>query len=367
MSLELLRKRLDLRREELRQMRIAVLAGGSSSEREVSLVSGSEVTHALVAAGFLAEMIEVSQDDVSFRRVLAETPETATSLPPEQADAAPSALTPASEHAVAQYLRQVQMVLTTLHGTRGEDGAWQGLLELLRVPFVSANVRGSTLGMDKLTSKRLFCQLGIPTPLYWVFRPGHPCRHDVPRDVKELVAKPRAEGSSVGIVMVCNDDRGWKSIEEQVRQFGTMVIEKRILGREVTAGVIGHEDEPIALPLVEIKPKERKFYDYHAKYSKGETEYVCPASFEEAVTRRVHEYALTIYRELSLEPYARIDCILDSQDAPWFLEANTLPGFTPLSLLPQAAAAAGIGFAELLELLMLIALERWERQWGESA
>jgi D-alanine-D-alanine ligase len=167
--------------------------------------------------------------------------------------------------------------------------------------------------------------------------------------------------------MVTNDDSGWKCIEKQVEQFGTMIVEERIHGRELTAGVIGHEDEPIALPLVEISPKAREFYDYRAKYTEGETQYICPATVEDAVTRRIQEYALTIYVELSLEPYARIDCILDGQGAPWFLEANTLPGFTPLSLLPRAAAAAGIGFAELLELLMLIALERHEHQRGESA
>jgi D-alanine-D-alanine ligase len=140
-----------------------------------------------------------------------------------------------------------------------------------------------------------------------------------------------------------------------------MLVEERIHGRELTAGVIGPSREAVALPLVEIAPKQG-FYDYTAKYTAGQSVYTCPAQIDAAATALIQRHALALYRELDLEPYARIDCLLDAAGRPWFLEANTLPGFTALSLLPQAAKAAGIEFGELLELLMLCALERHEAQ-----
>jgi len=355
--LEGLRSRLHSRRDDLRALRIAVLAGGSSREREVSLVSGEAVATALIDAGYQAELLGVNPDDFTFERRLSAG---------RQPDALPvgdgpaQALQPAVGGGITQYLRGGQLVFTTLHGTRGEDGVWQGMLELLDVPYVSAGVKGSALAMDKLVSKRLFEQLGVPTPRYWVWRPERPCRAEVPAEFTKLVAKPVAQGSSVGIAMIANDAEGWHQVEQLSAEFGTMIIEQRIQGRELTAAVIGHSAEPAVLPLVEIRPVSHEFYDYGAKYTKGETDYICPAPVPEAQVKLVQQHAATIYRELDLGPYARIDCMLDEAGVPWFLEANTLPGFTPLSLLPQAAAAAGVDFAELLELLILLAFERWE-------
>lgn len=358
MTLESLRSRLRGRQADLRGMRIAVLAGGGSRERDVSLVSGNAVASALISAGYRAELLSVNQDDFTFERVLSAA-DTGGALPVGRADDSAVALARSAE-SITQYLRQGQLVFTTMHGTRGEDGVWQGVLELLGVPYVSASVKGSALGMDKLASKRLFSQLGVPTPKYWVYRPEQPCRAEVPADVGELVAKPVAQGSSVGIAMIANDGAGWERVAELAAEFGTMIIEQRIVGRELTAAVIGHVGQPVVLPLVEIRPVSSDFYDYGAKYTEGETEYLCPAPVPDDVVETVNYHAVTAYRELELAPYARLDCILDNAGVPWFLEANTLPGFTPLSLVPQAAAAVGIEFTELLELLMLLALERWE-------
>ena len=358
MTLEGLRSRLHSRQADMRALRIAVLAGGSSRERDVSLVSGDAVASALIDAGYQAELLSVNPDDFTFERTLSDGRQPAK-LPAEDQQAQALRLAD-SGGGIAQYLRGGQLVFTTMHGTRGEDGVWQGVLELLDVPYVSAGVKGSALGMDKLVSKRLFEQLGIPTPRYWVWRAERPCQGDVPAEVIELVAKPVAQGSSVGIAMIANDADGWRKVEQLSREFGTMIIEQRIQGRELTAAIIGHSAEPRALPLVEIRPVSHEFYDYGAKYTEDETDYVCPAPVAEAAVTLVKQHAATIYRELDLGPYARIDCILDAAGVPWFLEANTLPGFTPLSLLPQAAAAVGVGFGELLELLILLALERWE-------
>jgi D-alanine-D-alanine ligase len=181
----------------------------------------------------------------------------------------------------------------------------------------------------------------------------------VPGSVTDLVAKPAEQGSSVGIEIVKNDDAGWEAIMAQAEKFRTMLVEERIFGRELTCAVVGLGSQPVALPLVEIRPKEA-FYNYTAKYTKGASEYICPAPLNENLAWQVQQHAMQIYREFELSPYARIDCLLDASGVPWFLEANTLPGFTELSLLPMAARTAGLDYAALLELLLALAWRRWQ-------
>lgn len=371
MSLEGLRDRLARRRAELHARGAVVLAGGSSAERDISLISGHAVATALQQRGLPVELLAVNHDDITFDPQLSSlqaTPALSGAAPdvevaqPGWAPDGPASIAPASP-ALIPRLRRGAVVFTTLHGTRGEDGVWQGLLELLDVPYVSANVKGSVLGMDKLVAKQLCQQLGVPTPRFWVMRAGRAYRDLLPPEVTELVAKPTNQGSSVGIEMVNNDDEGWARIAALNERFDPLLIEQRIYGRELTAGVIGLGSDPLPLPLVEIRPR-RAFYDYTAKYTSGESEYICPAELPDAVVREVQAHALTVFREFELEPYARMDFILDADSRPWFLEANTLPGFTPLSLLPRAAQALGIDFQELLELLLLVALERWEQRHG---
>lgn len=367
MSLDALRGRLAQRRDVLQKLNVVVLAGGGSSEREVSLVSGEAVVRELARQGFNARMLELNPDDISIARML-QPP--AADVAQAQPGAAPLQIVAQPGQgggglALFEQVRGVDVVFTTMHGARGENGAWQGLLELLGVPYVSAGVKGSAVAMDKLLAKYIMERLDVPTPRYWLAQPGLACRADVPADVTALVAKPVDQGSSVGIAMVANDDAGWSEIGALVLRFGRMLVEERIHGRELTAGVIGHGDEALALPLVEITP-QRGFYDYTAKYTAGGSVYTCPADVDAATTALVQRHALALYRELDLAPYARIDCLLDEAHQPWFLEANTLPGFTSLSLLPRAAAAAGISFGELLQLLMLCAIERDERRRRSS-
>jgi D-alanine-D-alanine ligase len=347
----------------IRKLNVVVLAGGGSSEREVSLVSGEAVARQLARLGYGAQMLELGADDISISRLLQPGAQTVPALDTGAAlqGRALSAESGGESPALFERMRGVDLVFTTMHGARGENGAWQGLLELLGAPYVSAGVKGSAVAMDKLLAKYIMERLGVPTPRYWLALPGLGCRGEVPADVTELVAKPVDQGSSVGIEMVANDDAGWARIAEQVSRFGRMLVEERIHGRELTAGVIGPSREAVALPLVEIAP-QHGFYDYIAKYTAGQSEYTCPAQIDAAAAALIQRHALTIYRELDLEPYARLDCLLDAAGQPWFLEANTLPGFTALSLLPRAAQAAGIEFGELLELLMLCALERHELQ-----
>ena len=347
----MLRERYARACAQIKGLPIAVLAGGGSAEREVSLVSGHAVFDALQLSGHHAVLVAVALSglelDIS----------TSAGLEKLQGKGSPELSSSTGFVPIVPAIRSAGVVFTTLHGTRGEDGVWQGLLELVGVPYVSAGVKGSALAMDKLVSKRLFEQLGIPTPRYWLIRGQQGCREEVPGDVRWLVAKPVSQGSSVGIALVENDDAGWAQIMELAERFDPLLVEERIYGRELTAAVIGPPDMPVALPLVEIEP-QREFYDYTAKYTKGASNYICPTRLDENIARLVQQHATTIFREFELSPYARIDCLLDEEGVPWFIEANTLPGFTKLSLLPMAAKAVGLEFAELVELLMAIAWER---------
>lgn len=348
MSIAELRESLASERAHARQQHITVLAGGGSAEREVSLTSGRSVADALDGEGFSCTLLAIGGDGFSADQ--------AGSRNLDKLTTNHSAASGAQE--LLALLQASTIVFTVMHGTRGEDGNWQGLLELLGVPYVSASVKGSALAMDKLASKRIFQQLGIPTPRYWVIREAAACRAEISGDVTDLVAKPAEQGSSVGIEIVKNDDAGWKAIMAQAANYKTLLVEERIFGRELTCAVVGLDSGPVALPLVEIRPKE-VFYNYTAKYTKGASEYVCPAPLNENLAWQIQQQALQIYREFELSPYARIDCLLDERGVPWFLEANTLPGFTELSLLPMAARTAGLDYAGLLELLLALAWRRW--------
>jgi D-alanine-D-alanine ligase len=357
-SVALLRERLASACAQLGRCRVAVLAGGSSAEREISLVSGRAVYDTLKGSGYTSALVAIAEHGLAVDKSLSVGLEKLAGLPGEKSHNAALAAA-AVEAGIVPLLQDIQMVFTTMHGTCGEDGVWQGLLELLDVPYVSAGVKGSAIAMDKLISKRLFQQLGIPTPRYWVIRQQHNCRPEVPSEIRGLVAKPVNQGSSVGIALVENDDAGWAQIMELAGQYDPLLIEERIYGRELTAAVIGPPDLPVPLPLVEIRP-QHEFYSYVAKYTKGGSNYLCPAPVNENTTWLVQQHAAAIFREFELSPYARIDCLLDEEGVPWFIEANTLPGFTNLSLLPMAAKAAGIEFAELIEMLMAIAWERYK-------
>lgn len=353
MSLKDLKSRLKERRDDLRARKVAILCGGSSSEREVSLASGSNVAAALSNSGYNAELLSINNDGFSLARAAHEL--TASPTPSgkmSKLDAAETALT-------VSRLRSCDVIFSTMHGRRGEDGTWQGLLELLDVPYVSAGVKGSVLAFDKLVSKRLFEMMDIATPEYWLHSVAKSARKAIPKKLKKLVAKPIDEGSSVGIMIFTNDDEGWSSADELRKKYDPLIIEKHVDGRELTATVIGLKDDAAALPITEIKPNH-EFYNYEAKYTKGGSEYICPADLPGDTAAALQRDALRIYSEFGLEPYARIDFLLDEKGRHWCLEANTLPGFTRFSLVPMAAKAAGLEFEELCELLIMLSIERWE-------
>jgi D-alanine-D-alanine ligase len=308
---------------KLATLRVAVVCGGDTAEREVSLTSGCGVRDALLSEGISAELV-----DLDYATLDRET------------------------------LAGYDLAFLTLHGGRGEDGSLQGYFDSIGVRYVGAGVLASAVGMHKPTFKTFARGLGLSVPPAVVVHRNEDvaARLEPLRDSARLVVKPANEGSSVGVKIVAYDDAP-AAIAESLQTYPLLLVEERIAGREVTASVLGRHRQPVVLPHVEIAPVSRDFYDYRAKYTKGETDYVIPARLTDEVARQLARDAALLQDALELAPYARIDTIVDNAGTPHFLEANTLPGFTSLSLVPQAAAAAGVSYGELLRILAYLALE----------
>jgi D-alanine-D-alanine ligase len=308
-----------------KKIRVALLAGGRSGEREVSLAG---------AAGFEAA---IDSEKYELRRY---DPKTDLELLARDAD-------------------EIDVAFILLHGTYGEDGTMQGYLELLDIPYQGAGVLGSALAMDKNMAKVLYRLNGLPVAAWEMARK---------EDVKEpgrlletlqfpLVIKPIREGSSLGMSMADNLQELQEGLRLAYEHDSEVMVEQFVSGREITVGVLGNE-ELTPLPLVEIIPGEEfKFFDYTAKYKTGASEEICPADVETRVALQAQEYALTAHRALQLRGYSRTDMMLGADGSLTLLETNTIPGMTPTSLLPQAAQEAGLNFTALIDRLLELALE----------
>jgi D-alanine-D-alanine ligase len=295
--------------------KVAVLCGGPSSEREVSLRSGSAVTKALRALGADAFEIDVRGGDFS--------------LPDG-----------------------TELAFNALHGTFGEDGTVQAILENRGITYTGEGVEGSRVAFDKIESKRRFVEHGVPTAPYVTLQKGEILNLAVP-----YVVKVPCQGSSVGIYIVKEADQSETALEKAFAQADTILVETFVGGRELTIGILGES----ALPIIEIRPRGG-FYSYENKYTwtnrGGAAEHECPARLSQAEKQTVEEAALAAHRALDLEIYSRVDVILDKNREPRVLEVNTIPGMTETSLLPEAAAAAGISMSELCERIVRLSLER---------
>ena len=306
------------------KLSIALLSGGISSERDVSIASGNQVYEVLDR-----DKYEVIRYDPK------------TDLPQLVADAA-----------------GIDAALIILHGPYGEDGTVQGLLDLLDIPYQGSGVLGSAIGMNKLVSKQLYKSAGIPVAPDMTFKSIDmiETRAVVDQLGMPLVIKPVTSGSSIGLSIVKSEDALNDALEKAFAEDHEVLIESYIKGVELTGGVIGNE-ELQALPIVEIIPgKEFDFFDYTAKYTPGATEEICPARIDEATTQKAQSYAKMAHRALCCKGYSRTDMILADGEL-YVLETNTIPGMTPTSLLPQAAQAAGIDFSRLLDKLIEFSLE----------
>ena len=310
---------------ETKKLTLALLAGGKSAEREVSLKSGEQVFRAL---------------DKSRYEVMRYDP--ATDLP-----------------LLAREAKAIDVALIILHGRMGEDGTIQGLLDSLEIPYQGSGVLGSAIAMNKILSKQLYVQAGLPTPPYMVADRSNPPKAPAVIDKLGLpvVIKPEHEGSSIGLTIV-REQKDLRSAFKKAWSFDRRcVVEKYISGIEITAGVLGNDDLT-ALPLIEICPDERyEFFDYEAKYTPGATNEICPARITPELTEKAQQYAKRAHNALHCRGYSRTDMILSGDDL-YILETNTIPGMTATSLFPQAAAKAGIEFPQLLDRLIELAMEK---------
>lgn len=294
---------------ELKEKKIGVLMGGLSSEREISLRSGTAVLESLKRRGYRAVGID-------------------------------------GDNRVVERLRDaaIEIAFIALHGRWGEDGTIQGLLEMLAIPYTGSGVLGSALAMDKAAMKFVLVGLGIPTPSYLICRAGDEISLPLP-----YVVKPAREGSTIGISIVRSEEEKKEALASAFRLDSKLVVESYIAGREITVGVVNGR----VLPVVEVKPASG-FYDYTAKYTKGMTEYLVPATLDPHVEQKARDLALRLWQHCEFSGCVRVDMMLDGQ-TPSVIDVNTSPGMTESSLVPKAWAELGRSFDELVEEILMSA------------
>lgn len=288
---------------------IAVLMGGPGSEREVSLASGHAVLEALEAQGLNAVAVDVTNHSLSL---------------PEGTG----------------------LCFNTIHGTFGEDGELQTILEEMGMPYTGAGIESSRTAFDKVASKEVFVAHEVPTPASEIVDCSAGAK--LPTMSLPYVVKPPREGSSVGVHIVRNESEAMAAMEDAAKYGNEVLVEQYVEGLELTVGVL----DGVALPVVHIAPRSG-FYDMNNKYpwlnDDGGTDYYCPADLDEATTVAVQDAALAAHCALGIEIYSRVDILLDKESKPYVLEANTIPGMTASSLLPKAAQVAGYDFSSLCE------------------
>lgn len=305
------------RRTRVAQLDVTVLAGGPSDEREVSLASGQCVAGALASLGHRVSMCDISPNDLS-------------------------ALD-----------RPADIVFVALHGAFGEDGAVQSELERRRAPFTGCGAVASAVAMDKVKAKARFIEAGLPTPRFDLVRPGR-VAEILQRWRLPVVVKPVSSGSSVDTHLVREAGRFRDAVSEVIKKHGEALLEELVEGPELTIGILGQR----ALPPIEIRTV-REFYDYQAKYIDEDTEYRFDIDLPGCLLQRMQEMSLKAAAALGCRDFCRVDWMVDRvTHEPYILEINTIPGFTSHSLLPKAAARAGISFADLCQQIIELALAR---------
>lgn len=329
-------------------MKIAVLMGGTSAERDVSLASGLGITRALRERGHEVSVVDTAVGFVPPAEEGDLLPGGVKSAPPENVERA----LPLIELARIEELRRADLAFLALHGGDGEDGTVQALLQLAGIRYTGSGPLGSGIAMDKDVTKRLLRDAQVPTLPWRVARaPDFAYDPDTIEDLVGLpcIVKPSRQGSSVGIHVVNEQAELEAAVRDAAQYDSEVMIERFARGRELTVGILGDQ----ALPPVEIRPK-KGIYDYESKYTPGMTEYLCPAPLDEEVVAQIQAYALRAFKVLKLRGYARVDFIL-AKEQLFCLEANTLPGMTATSLLPKGAAAVGIDFPELCDRIARLA------------
>lgn len=310
-----------------KSIKVMVVCGGVSTEREVSLRSGKAIYNALLRKGYTnCTLFDLTQDNMG--EILANRPD---------------------------------VVFLGLHGKGGEDGSIQGFLELAGIPYTGPGVASSAVCMDKIFTKRVLENAGLPTAKFMVYR-REECGN-MPKVIDELVEKiglpmvlkSPCQGSSIGVVMVKNKADMPAAIEEVFKYGDNLLAEQFVKGTEITLPIMGNE-ELVALPIIEIT-SEREFYDYTAKYTSGLCHHIIPANIDKATEKEVNEIGIKAYKELHCCGLSRVDFIVDINKGPMIIEVNTLPGMTDMSLFPDAARYVGISYEDLVEKILEYGLE----------
>lgn len=315
------------------KMKVAVIMGGKSEEREISLKTGNQIRDALLSKNH--EVVSFDLDDNLYNGLMNSSPD---------------------------------VVYIALHGKYGEDGCLQGMLEIMGIPYVGSGVLASALAMNKIMAKKIFEYSGIPTPKSISFsraEMGNPIADSKAElELREFLAvhglpvvvKPNKQGSTIGLTVVRDESEIGRAIGHAFKFDDEVIIEEYISGVELTVGIIGNKD-PIALPVIEIV-SETGLYDYTAKYTKGMSHHIIPARVPEDSIKEAQRIALAVHRAIGCRGLSRVDMMLGKEDSiPYVLEINTLPGMTETSLVPDAARAVGIEFPDLVERLVRLALE----------
>ncbi len=340
-------------------MKIVVLAGGLSPERNVSLSSGSKVCQTLRDRGHEVAFVDmylgtdVAPESLFDAPLPADLTKVARQAPDLEELKAQRGGDSLFGPGVLELCQMADVVFLALHGACGEDGRVQAALGLLGIPFTGSNYLGSAIAMDKDLTKRMVIPAGVITPKWETVSY---VEEDIAALTERLelpcVVKPIDSGSSIGVAIAHTRQELEDALRAGLALGGRSVIEQYISGREIQVGIL--EDK--ALPSIEIIPKVG-FYDYENKYQPGAADEICPAEISPEWEERLAQAALTVFRTLGLSVYSRADFIVTEDGTPWFLEINTLPGMTPTSLLPQEAAAVGIGYGELCERIIHASLE----------
>jgi len=310
----------------MQKARILVLMGGYSEEREVSLRSGAAVLNALKNLGYDADAFDLK--GISVQKIVEFNPD---------------------------------LVFLTLHGKDGEDGTVQGLLEILRIPYTGSGVASSAIGINKVLTKKMLMYEGIPTAPFVILK-----KYDyvsTKLDIQSLlsnigipmVIKAATQGSSIGTYIIREESNILQAIEAAFNYDSEVLVEKFVDGIEVTSTVIGNETTEV-LPLIEIT-SANDFYDFESKYTPGMCTHIIPARVDKHIHEKIADLSQKVYKSLGCRGYARVDFIIDKERNPFVLEINTIPGMTEMSLVPDAARAAGINFDELVEKIVRLGLE----------
>lgn len=299
---------------------VAVVMGGPSAEREVSLNTGAAIANALREYGY-TNVAEIDLDPRNFGKQLAES--------------------------------KAEVVFNAVHGLYGEDGRLQTLLEIREMPYTGSGMIASVSCMDKVITKRMLRDAGISTPACLIVNKKESGIKEkiMQRFSLPVVIKPASQGSSIGVEIVKEENQLDEALANAFKYSRDILVEEFIGGKELTVSMMQKDGEVVALPVIHIAPHSGT-YDYHSKYTKGATEYICPADLDEETTKKVQEISKQAYEVLGCSGVARADVMLDEEGNGYVLEINTVPGMTATSLVPKAAAAAGISFPELCNIIL---------------